>query len=151
VAEQVYGFGAEDVRRLRKMLAFYESFMRKPDMRRPQMPATVHGLDYVYGTLTSDLAIDGTGTMDPDMPVDAGESGSMEVYGRWFSASTGDIVGATFNPYTDQWDVDRKRCEFDETDGGSDDIDGGSAGDGGDTEDGGDPDTGGGDLDGGTP
>jgi len=149
--DDVFGFNSQDIVRIRKALEFIESFQRKPDMRRTNLPATVYGLDYIYGTLAADLALGASAELTVDSPIDEAledSETSVQVFGRWFSAVSGDEVGATWNPFTETWDVDRKVCE-DEPD--ADNEDGGNAAGGGDTEDGGTPDTGGGDLDGGTP
>lgn len=148
MAEEIFGFTADDVRRIRKAVEFYESYQRNIRERRERTPATVDGIDYVTGTLTEDLDFQSLAMMTLDTPIDDGTT-ELEVYGRWFEALSGDKIGATYNPYTDQYDADRRVCDPDSA--GSDDIDGGSASGGGGTEDGGDAGTGGGDLDGGTP
>jgi hypothetical protein len=53
--DDLFGFNAEDIRRIRKAVEFYEQFQHRQVMRRPQMPASVEGVVYVTGILDEDL------------------------------------------------------------------------------------------------
>jgi hypothetical protein len=146
--DEVFGLKREDVERLKKALAFFESFQRKQDIRRPRMPATAEGLNYVYGTLAEALPFQDTvADMTLDTTLDDATS-TVEVYGRWFSAESGDEIGCLYDPFNERFDACFKVCPEDPA---ADSIDGGTAAASGGTEDGGTPAAGSGDLDGGTP
>jgi hypothetical protein len=102
---------------------------------------------YIEGELTTPLVIDEAGTID----VGGGEL--IEVMGNWFSAETGERVGAVWWKDGAAWVAIVKRCPVDETGEDPGTADGGDETGGGDTIDGGDETGGGevGELDGGPP
>jgi hypothetical protein len=147
MADEVFGFTIEDIRRIRKAVAFTESFQVKQTMRRPQMPATAEGISYIVGTLTEDMPFNNTADITLDDALDDGTT-EITVLGIAFSALDGDKIGALYYPPDEVYHAIWKVCEDVEEE---EDEDGGSAEGGGDTEDGGTPEDPDGDLDGGTP
>jgi hypothetical protein len=146
MADEVFGFTIEDIRRIRKAVAFTESFQVQQTMRRPQVPATAEGINYIVGTLTEDTPFNNTADITLDDALDDGTT-TITVLGIAFSALDGDKIGALYYPPDEVYHAIWKVCEEVEEE---EDEDGGSWGEEGDTEDGGSWATGSGDLDGGT-
>jgi hypothetical protein len=106
---------------------------------------------YIEGELIEPLSMDGSATIDLTYPF--GDETTAVVLGNWFSAETGDRIGAIWFKDDESWVAIMKRCPVDETGDDPEDGDGGTPEDGtGDgDEDGGTPSDPDGDLDGGAP